>query len=66
MKTLNKILTALKRWFYTKIAEHKYRKVDPDVCCCGSSACDSDYTHSYTNAKQYAIDRMVKDYENTK
>ena len=51
----------LSRWFYTKLAEYEYRKVDEDVCCCGSSQCDADYSHSYVNAKQYAIDKMVDD-----
>ena len=49
----------LKRWFYTKLAEFEYRKVDADVCCCGSSQCDSDYTHGYVNAKEHAIQLMV-------
>lgn len=37
----------------------EYRKVDEDVCCCGSSDCGGDYTHSYVNAKQYAIETEV-------
>lgn len=50
----------LLKWFYTKLAEYEYRNVDPDVCCCGSSQCDLDMTHSYTNAKEYAIRSYVK------
>jgi hypothetical protein len=50
----------IKTWFYTKLAKYEYRKVDEDVCCCGSSQCDADYTHSYVNAKQHAIDGKVK------
>jgi hypothetical protein len=58
LKRIDKMLK-LKRWFYTKLAEYEYRKVDQEVCCCGSSNCGGDYTHSYVNAKDYAIEQMV-------
>jgi hypothetical protein len=50
----------LKRWFWTKFFEFKYRRCDADVCCCGSSNCEGDYSHSYVNAKEYYIDRDVQ------
>ena len=53
-------MNGLKRWFLNLYYEFYYRKVDRDVCCCGSSNCDGDYTHSYVNAKDYAIEREVK------
>ena len=45
----------LQIWFYTKLAQWEYRKVDDEVCCCGSSNCNGDYSHSYVNAKNHAI-----------
>ena len=50
----------LKKWFWTKRFEIKYRMVNPDVCCCGSSKCEGDSSHSYTNAKEYAIDLATR------
>ena len=47
------------KWLLTKYYEFKYRKVDPDVCCCGSSDCYGDYSHGYVNAKDYHIERAV-------
>jgi len=49
----------LKRWYLDCYYKFYYRKVDQDVCCCGSSNCDGDYTHSYVNAKDYAIEQAV-------
>ena len=49
----------IKQWFWRKVYMFEYRKVDEDVCCCGSSDCGGDYTHSYVNAKQYAIETAV-------
>ena len=53
-------MNTLKIWFWTAAYKFKYRMVDPDVCCCGSSSCDADATHAYTNAKEYAIEIGVK------
>ena len=53
-------MNTLKTWFWTAVYKFKYRIIDPDVCCCGSSSCDTDMTHAYTNAKQYAIEIGVK------
>ena len=50
----------IKKWILTKRFEFKYRKVDPDVCCCGSSDCKGDYSHPYVNAKEYYIDLAVR------
>ena len=50
----------IKRWLLQKSFEFKYRKIDADVCCCGSSNCEGDYSHSYTNAKEYHIDLAVR------
>ena len=50
----------LLKWLYMVLATYKYRMVDPDVCCCGSSNCDGDYSHGYVNAKDYAIKHFVK------
>ena len=50
----------LRVWFWTAFYKFEYRKIDPDVCCCGSSTCDADMSHSYTNAKEYAIKSSVK------
>ena len=50
----------VKRWLLKKRFEFKYRKVDPDVCCCGASDCSGDYSHPYTNAKEYHIDLEVR------
>lgn len=52
-------MNILKKWFWTKVFEFEYRKVDPDVCCCGSSNCDGDYSHGYVNAKEYYTDIAV-------
>jgi hypothetical protein len=52
-------MSILKRWFWNKFYQFKYRKIDEDVCCCGSSNCDGDYSHSYVNAKQFAITSCV-------
>ena len=49
----------IKQWFWRKVYMFEYRKVDVDVCCCGSSDCGGDYTHSYVNAKQHAIETSV-------
>lgn len=50
----------LKKWIWTKRFEFKYRKVDPDVCCCGSSDCGGDYSHGYVNAKEYHVDLATR------
>jgi hypothetical protein len=47
--------------FWTIVYRFKYRNVDNDVCCCGSSDCHGDYNHSYVNAKEYYIDKWVKE-----
>jgi hypothetical protein len=49
----------IKQWFWGRVYMFEYRKVDEDVCCCGSSDCGGDYTHSYVNAKQHAIETAV-------
>ena len=33
-------MNIFKKWFWTKLYKFKYRMVDEDVCCCGSSNCD--------------------------
>ncbi len=48
------------KWLWTKYYNFKYRKVDDDVCCCGSSDCSGDYSHSYVSAKEYAIKCAVE------
>ena len=52
-------MNRVKRFFWIVVYKFQYRKVDPDVCCCGSSNCDGDYSHSYVNAKDYYIDKAV-------
>ena len=54
-------MNGLKRWFLNLYYEFYYRKVDRDVCCCGSSNCDGDYSHSYVNARDYCyLARLVE------
>ena len=52
-------MNKLKKWFWTIVYKFEYRKVDLDVCCCGSSNCEGDYSHGYVNAKDYNIDKAV-------
>jgi hypothetical protein len=52
-------MSELKRCFWNLYYQFYYRKVDPDVCCCGTSDCGGDYTHGYVNAKDYAIEKAV-------
>ena len=53
-------MNGLKRWFLNLYYEFYYRKVDRDVCCCGSRDCIGDWSHSYVSAKNYTIEREVK------
>ena len=48
----------IKKWYWNKHYNFKYRKCDEDVCCCGSSNCEGDSSHSYVNAKEYYIDSI--------
>ena len=48
------------KWFWICFFKFQYRAVDDDVCCCGASDCDGDYSHSYVNAKDYYIDLAVR------
>ena len=50
----------IKKWYWNKYYNFKYRKCDEDVCCCGNSNCEVDYSHIYVNAKEYYIDRDVR------
>jgi hypothetical protein len=52
-------MSKLKRYFWNLYYQFYYRKVEPDVCCCGTRDCGGDYTHGYVNAKDYAIDEAV-------
>ena len=47
------------KWIKTKYFEFKYRFVDEDLCCCGATSCDGDYSHSFRSAKEYAITSAV-------
>lgn len=51
----------IKRWFYTKYYQFVYRKIDSDVCCCGSSGSHSFENHAYVCAKEYHINQCVED-----
>ena len=53
-------MNKLKKWFWTLVYKFEYRKIDPDMCCCGAISCVGDYSHGYVNAKDYTIGLCVK------
>ena len=47
------MIRLLKKLYYT----HLFRKIDADLCCCGSDLKDHGYgdNHTFRSAKEYAI-----------